>query len=153
MPPKETWTFINGLGISYSAEGVVTYREIVDQYIRPDTRPFVHKIKKVIFNNPATIVFWADNTKTVVKCNGEDFDPEKGLAMAISKKALGNQGNYFNEIKKWVEPYEEENDQIVNQMKPITNISFDTSKLKEKAEQILKDFGFKSPSVEFKVDY
>lgn len=54
-------------------------------------------IKNVIFNNPATIVFWADGTKTVVKCQGSDeFDPEKGLAMAISKKALGNQGNYYN---------------------------------------------------------
>lgn len=37
--------------------------------------------------------------------NGETFDPEKGLAMAISKKALGNQGRYFNTIKKWTEPY------------------------------------------------
>ena len=67
------------------------------------------KIKKVIFNDPATIVFWADGTKTIVKNtdkmkNGKKrpFDPEKGLAMAISKKALGNQGNYYNEFKKWL---------------------------------------------------
>ena len=61
------------------------------------------KITKVIFNDPATIVFWADDTKTVVKCdNKERYDPEKGLAMAISKKALGNQGNYYNEFKKWL---------------------------------------------------
>ena len=67
----------------------------------------IPSIKNVIFNPPATIVFWEDNTKTVVKCGeGDIFDPEKGLAMAISKKALGNRGNYFNEIKKWVEPYE-----------------------------------------------
>lgn len=61
------------------------------------------KIKKVIFNDPATIVLWEDGTKTVVKVQeGEIFDPEKGLAMAISKKALGNEGNYYNEIGKWV---------------------------------------------------
>lgn len=61
-------------------------------------------IKKVIFNNPATIVIWADGTKTIVKCqNNETYDPEKGLAMAITKKALGNEGNYFEVIKKWVE--------------------------------------------------
>lgn len=61
------------------------------------------KIKNVIFNDPATIVFWADGTKTVVKCQDDDiFDPEKGLAMAISKKALGNKGNYCNELKKWL---------------------------------------------------
>lgn len=60
------------------------------------------EIEKVIFNYPATIVFWKDGTKTVVKAKGEAFDKEKGLAMAITKKALGNKGNYFNTIKKWV---------------------------------------------------
>lgn len=60
------------------------------------------EIKKVIFNDPATIVYWEDRTKTVVKCEKEKYDPEKGLAMAIAKKALGNQGNYFEVFKKWV---------------------------------------------------
>lgn len=61
------------------------------------------EIKKVIFNNPATIVFWSDEKKTVVKCaDNETFDEEKGLAMAISKRVLGNHGNYYNEFKKWL---------------------------------------------------
>lgn len=60
------------------------------------------KIKRVIFNNPATIVFWDDGTKTVVKAHGEDFDEEKGLAMAIAKRALGNTGRYYNVFKKFV---------------------------------------------------
>ena len=64
-------------------------------------------IKKVKFNPPATIVFWTDNTKTVVKCNGEDYDPEKGFAMCICKKMLGNKGNYYEVFKKWL-PKEEE---------------------------------------------
>lgn len=73
----------------------------------PKQNPFVRQglpaIKKVIFNEPATIVLWADDTKTVVTCqNGDVFDPEKGLAMAITKKTLGNKGNYCNEIKKWL---------------------------------------------------
>ena len=59
-------------------------------------------IKKVIFKAPATIVFWEDGTKTVVKADGEDYDPEKGLAMAIAKKSYGNKGNYFNIFKKWL---------------------------------------------------
>lgn len=59
------------------------------------------KIKKVIYNDPATIVFWKDGTKTVVKaCEDDEYDPEKGLAMAISKKALGNKGNYYETFKK-----------------------------------------------------
>lgn len=63
-------------------------------------------IKEVIFNPPATIVFWNDGTKTVVKCqNDEHFDAEKGLAMAISKKYFGNKGSYCNQIKKWTDKY------------------------------------------------
>lgn len=58
-------------------------------------------IEKVIFNGPATIVMWMDGTKTIVKCqDGDTFDPEKGLAMAISKKAFGNKGNYCDVFKK-----------------------------------------------------
>ena len=60
-------------------------------------------IKNVIFNNPATIVMWSDGTKTVVKVQGKErFNKEKGLAMAISKKFFGNEGNYYEEFKKWI---------------------------------------------------
>lgn len=59
-------------------------------------------IKDVMFNDPATIVFWNDGTKTVVKAENEVFDPEKGLAMAIVKKVLGNEGNYYNIFKQWI---------------------------------------------------
>lgn len=63
----------------------------------------VHSIKKVIFNNPATIVFWYDGTKTVVKCQPEDtYDKRMGLALCIAKKALGNKGNYNKVFGKWV---------------------------------------------------
>lgn len=70
--------------------------------IRTTTMNYIPEIKNVIFNPPATIVFWQDGTKTVVKAMNEVYDPEKGLAMAIAKRALGNQGNYYNIIKKWV---------------------------------------------------
>ena len=66
----------------------------------------IPEIKNVIFNPPATIVFWNDGTKTVVKCqNHEEFDHEKGLAVAFFKKMHGNKGHYFEEIKKWTEKY------------------------------------------------
>ena len=63
------------------------------------------KIEKVIFNEPATIVLWSDGTKTVVKCQEEEFDKEKGLAMAIAKRFLRTNttgSNYYNEFKKWI---------------------------------------------------
>lgn len=63
-------------------------------------------IKNVIFNPPATIVFWSNGDKTVVKCDAiEKFDPEKGMAMAISKHALGNNGSYYNEFIKYAGEY------------------------------------------------
>lgn len=68
--------------------------------------PWGHKIpeiKEVIFNNPATIVIWKDGEKTVVKAqNGEPYDPEKGLAMAITKRALGNKGSYCNVLHQYI---------------------------------------------------
>lgn len=66
-------------------------------------------IKNVIFNPPATIVFWSDNTKTVVKCDYEQepYDPEKGLAMAISKKMLGdNKYEYYNTFLHWLKKWD-----------------------------------------------
>ena len=44
-------------------------------------KTFLSMITKVIFNDPATIVFWSDNTKTVVKAQDEPFDPEKGFLL------------------------------------------------------------------------
>lgn len=60
------------------------------------------EITNVIYNDPATIVMWSDGKKTIVKAVDEPYDPEKGLAMAISKRVLGNEGNYYNEFKKWL---------------------------------------------------
>ena len=47
--------------------------------------------KKVIFNPPATIVFWYDGTKTVVKvAKGEKYDPLTGYCVACCKHILKN---------------------------------------------------------------
>lgn len=63
-------------------------------------------IKDVKFDPPATIVLWEDGTKTVVMARGDDvFDPEKGLALAMVKKAYGNKGRYFKDIKKYTKDF------------------------------------------------
>ena len=62
------------------------------------------RIKDVIFNDPATIVFWEDGTKTVVKTTeGDEFNPHTGLATAIAKKTLGDE--YHKEFKKWTKTF------------------------------------------------
>lgn len=57
-------------------------------------------IERVVFNDPATIVFWKDGTKTVVKCSkGDTFSEESGIAMCFMKKMHGN-GNEYHKIFK-----------------------------------------------------
>lgn len=47
-------------------------------------------IDKVLFNPPATIVFWLDGTKTVAKCKeGEEFSEWAGIALCLAKKLYG----------------------------------------------------------------
>ena len=61
----------------------------------------IPEVKKIIFNDPATIVYWKDGTKTVVKCQkGDYFDLEKGFAMAFLKKCWGNKGNFNDKLRK-----------------------------------------------------
>lgn len=65
-------------------------------------------IKRVIHNDPATIVYWENGDRTVVKANDEKYDGEKGLAMAIIKYMTGNTGKYFNIFKKYCPEVENE---------------------------------------------
>ena len=77
----------------------------------PKPTNYLPEIKNVKFNGPATIVFWADGTKTVVKCqDGDDYSEEIGLAMCIAKKVFGNTSKYNDIFKKWCPRYDAETD-------------------------------------------
>lgn len=78
--------------------------------VRYDKYPTLNAnfIKRVIFSDPATIVFWEDGTKTVVKTqDGEKYDKEKGFAMAVCKKVFGNERDYYHVFKRWMRKGEE----------------------------------------------
>lgn len=48
-------------------------------------------IKKIIYNPPATIVFWEDGKKTVVKTmEGTVFNPYHGFTAALAKRVYGS---------------------------------------------------------------
>ena len=74
-----------------------------EEPMKPTTsKTLVPEIKNVIFNGPATIVFWEDGTKTVVRCQSDDeYTKEAGLAWCIAKKALGNKSDYVDIFGKW----------------------------------------------------
>ena len=85
---SNVWTGFDNATIKFDSNSIVS-----------GVPPF--EIKKVIFNDPATIVLWEDGTKTVVKCmEGDTYSKEMGLAMCICKKALGSQ--YHRVFKEWV---------------------------------------------------
>lgn len=53
-------------------------------------RPKVY-ITKVLYNNPATIVFWSDGTQTRNICPPDTlYNPDTGLAFCVLKKIMGN---------------------------------------------------------------
>ena len=65
--------------------------------IKKDGRWFDLVPTKVKYDGPATIIFWKDGTKTVVKCQeGDVFDEDVGVVMCYAKKMLGNKGNFNN---------------------------------------------------------
>ena len=45
----------------------------------------INDVDKIIFNNPATIVYMLDGSRYVTKAHQEEFDAEKGLALALLK--------------------------------------------------------------------
>lgn len=94
-----------GMAIDYS-------RQSMEQAKKNDIVKFGMcsvSIRKVIFNDPATIVLWSDGTKTVVKCGPEDtFDMEKGLAMAIIKKMAGNDNRFHKVFKQYTKKKKKE---------------------------------------------
>ena len=62
---------------------------------------------RVIYNNPATIVFWSDGLKTVAKCDDEDtYNKTVGLLMALCKRYVGG-GEAYADFLEFVykEPY------------------------------------------------
>ena len=66
-------------------------------YIKEDL-----KIKDVIFNPPATIVFWNDGTKTVAKAHPDDrYSMSWGLMFCMAKKLLGS----GHQVKKMLDKY------------------------------------------------
>lgn len=59
-------------------------------------------IKRVVYNNPATIVVWSDDTKTVAKIHNNDvYSEETGLILCVIKKILGT-NTVHQLIKDWI---------------------------------------------------
>ena len=103
---------IRGVGEVFLDTGMVYSRAAVD-YAGISTKKIQKQdnicfgfygpfICKVVFNDPATIVFWSDDI----------FDKEKGLAMAICKKMACNDTRFHKVFKQWCKPDEANEDEV-----------------------------------------
>lgn len=118
----------------YTAQAQAMYNRTYEKEARAAMS--TASIKNVIFAPPATIVYWLDGSKTVVKCSEKDvFDPEKGLAMAIAKRCGGNKGSYYKEIQNWVEKSGKK-----YPGKPAAGKAVDLDVLKKYSSEANKDF-------------
>lgn len=67
---------------------------------------YLPKIKNVVISEPYTTIMWKDGSKTQVKCmDGDQFNPEHGLAMAVLKKLMEKPDKpnaYSKWVKQWV---------------------------------------------------
>lgn len=61
-------------------------------------------VKSVLINpvKGVTTVVWNDGTVTVVHCNNEEFDAEKGIAMCFMKRVFDNRGCFNDFLNKYL---------------------------------------------------
>lgn len=88
---------------------------------------------KIIYNPPATIVFWTDGTKTVVKCCEEDeYNEYYGFLCALGKKMFGTNSH----LKKLI-------DEKAERHYPEDEFSKQIEQLSKSMNKIAKEFGLK----------
>lgn len=91
------------------------------------------QIKKVIYSNPVTVVFWKDGTKTMSRCDEYDnYDELTGFLMCVMKKAMK-----AKDMRKMLEDYVYGNDKekIKRDEKKVDGAFCDTT-LKEMIEEM-----------------
>lgn len=74
-------------------------------------------VEKIVYNGPATIVFWKDGTKTVIKCHeGDQFDEVTGFLLCCLRKML-TQNSYSELCEVLDRVYASKAERITNENK------------------------------------
>ena len=74
-------------------------------------------VEKIVYNGPATIVFWSDGTKTVIKCHeGDQFDEVTGFLLCCLRKML-TQNSYSELCEVLDRVYASKAERITNENK------------------------------------
>ena len=81
---------------------------IIESDMRTETETVIDKscndVKHITTATPIkrTIIKWNDGTTTAVECAEKDYNPYYGFAIAVAKKAMGNDNTMSNEADKWL---------------------------------------------------
>ena len=122
---KEILSKLSNISNMKSPHDVTDYckNEVLATIKLAETKNFSSlNVSKIIFNPPATIVFWEDGTKTVVKCAAEDgFSEYYGFLEALGKKVYENNSQIKKLIDKKAEWHENKKDE-----KDIPDVSVDS---------------------------
>ena len=99
----------SGVAISSNNHQWVNSKDVITKWIKNHVKednkiPDAYIPVEIIFNGPATIVFWADDTKTVVKRSKKDKDNKyNAFCAALAKKVYGTNSHIARIVKKGVE--------------------------------------------------
>lgn len=76
------------------------YRKLFGEPVSFGPR-IVPQVKKIIHSGPCTIVFWEDNTKTVVRLEeGKEYDEYAAFTAALAKKCYGSNSKVHKILEK-----------------------------------------------------
>ena len=97
-----TELFKEELGMNVTLANKKETEELVEYQVNT---PYSYRPKKIIFNGPATIVIWQDDSKTVVKCGEkEEYDRKLAFKYALHKRyAELKKTNYLRQFTKALE--------------------------------------------------
>lgn len=88
-PPNKSYTMVLKKGF-VARENSSYGGTISDTYYLCDDSCKKVYITKVLYNNPATVVFWSDGTQTRNICPKNTlYNPDAGLAFCVLKKFMG----------------------------------------------------------------
>lgn len=94
-----TFTMIDQKGKETTMEADISFSGSFGMWGKPLPTILDFKPTRVTFNGLTTIVFWSDDTKTIVRCSNEDvYDRERAVASAVAHRMFGSK----NQFKKFV---------------------------------------------------
>lgn len=68
---------------------------------RPKKKSIKDHIDRIVYNGPATIVFWDDGTKTVAKCDSRDENNKAiGVLVCVTKYLCQKAGVKYSDMTK-----------------------------------------------------